>query len=296
MKKYLSICVGLACVAVSNQLLAQDAIVGKLGVTEVKISDLKRIVETQNPDVKSALLASLPDLERLVRSELVRVNLLAEAKGKGFDKRPEVQQQIDRAKDQALVEAYANFVARPPAEYPPEDEVKAFYEANKAAFVVPAQYRIAQVFFLLTDGGDKTKADAINKKAQDILSQAQKGTDFAQLAKENSGHAESAQRGGDMGWLAENQLIPEIRTTIAASATGKIFGPIKTSQGLHIVKLIDKKDPYTKGLADVRQNIVASLRYKKAQENERKYLEELSGKTPIAVNQIELARLQSTLK
>ncbi len=276
---------------------AQDVVIGKLGATEVKMSDLKKILEAQPPESKNALLASLPELERLVRNELIRTNLLIEAKSKGFDKRPEVVTQIERAKDQALLEAYANSIARPSADYPSDTDVKAFYDANPASFQVPTQYRVAQIYLAIPDGADKAKADSVAKLAQDLSTQAQKATtDFAALAKEHSAHKESAQKGGEMGWLPETQLVPEIKAVLSQLTLGKTSAPIKGSQGYHVMKLLEKKEPSIRSLADVKSSIASALRYRKAQENERKYLEELAGKSPVAVNQIELTKAQSTLR
>lgn len=297
MNKFYRWLIAFSIVVFATGSAAQDAVVGKLGTTEVKMSDLKKILETQTPETKTALLGSLPDLERLVRSELIRTNLLVEAKSKGFDKRPEVIQQIERAKDQALLEAYANHVSRPPSEYPSDGDVKAYYDANTASFAVPTQYRVAQIFLPVAEGADKAKADSVAKLAQDISTQAQRATtDFAALAKEHSAHKESAQKGGEMGWLPESQLIPEIKTVLTQLTLGKTSIPIKTGQGYHLMKLLEKKESAVRPLSEVKSSITAALRYRKAQENERKYLEEVAAKSPIAVNQIELTKAQSTLR
>ncbi len=285
----------ISMLAVTAQ--AQDAIVGKLGATEVKMSDLKKILETQSPETKTALLASLPELERLVRSELIRTNLLIEAKSKGFDKRPEVLQQIERAKDQALLEAYANSIARPPSEFPSDSDIKAYYDANPTSFVVPMQYRVAQIYLAIPEGADKAKIDGISVKAQDLSNQAQKATtNFSELAREHSAHKESAQKGGEMGWLPESQLIPEIKSVLAQLTLGKTSAPIKTNQGFHVMKLLEKKESAVRPLTEVKSAIASALRYRKAQENERKYLDDLVTKSPVAVNQIELTKAQSSLR
>jgi parvulin-like peptidyl-prolyl isomerase len=161
-------------------------------------------------------------------------------------------QQIERAKDQALLEAYANSIARPPAEYPSDAEIKAYYDANQSSFIVPTQYRVAQIFLPLADNADKAKADSMAKQAQDLYAQTQKTTtDFAALAKEFSAHKESAQKGGEMGWLPESQLIPEAKAAVTQLTLGKTSSPIKTSQGYHLKKLLEKKESTVRPLNDV---------------------------------------------
>src|SRR6185295_12830841 len=119
---------------------AQDTVVGKMGNIEIKTSEMLRILDAQSPEVRKQLTTGLTELDRLARSELVRQSLLAEAKSKGWDKKPDVTFLMERAKEQALLQLYMSDVARPPAAYPSEEEIKKAYEANKSAFAAAAQF------------------------------------------------------------------------------------------------------------------------------------------------------------
>ena len=93
------------------------------------------------------------------------------------------------------------------------------------------------------------------------------GADFAALAKASSEHTQSSASGGDLGWLTENQILPEVRAAVTQLKPGWVTGAVKTAQGWHVVKLLERKDIQVLPLADVRDRIVAALRYRKAQEN-----------------------------
>src|SRR5258708_37540901 len=116
---------------------AADDLVGKMGDVELHSSELKAVLEAQPLESRRQLATDPAALERLVRSELMRKAVLNEAKQKGWDKRPELQPLIDRARDQVIVSSFVSNVAKPGDGYPPEDESKQFYESNKAQLVAP---------------------------------------------------------------------------------------------------------------------------------------------------------------
>jgi peptidylprolyl isomerase len=75
-----------------------------------------------------------------------------------------------------------------------------------------------------------------------------------------------------------------------------VSAPIRTAGGWHIVRLADRKPSSTKPLAEVREQIVATMRLRRAQDVERRYVEDLLSKSAVNINQAELQRLQSTIK
>src|SRR5690606_35490539 len=211
--------------------------------------------------------------------QLVYKSVLAEARQKGWDKRPELQPLIERARDQVIVQSYVGNVARPDDNYPSEEELKQFYEANKAQLQAPAQYQIAQIFLPAPAGADKAKADEAEKKIKDLGARLSKApNDFAKLARENSAHKESAEKGGEIGWVGEDQMVAEIRSVAVKMNKGDVSQPVRTSAGWHIIRVLDKKPPTVRPLAEVRGRLVAAMRQRKTQEGERTYIEALSTK------------------
>jgi parvulin-like peptidyl-prolyl isomerase len=120
-----------------------------------------------------------------------------------------------------------------------------------------------------------------------------KEVDFAGLARVNSEHKASAEQGGDLGWLVEREMIPEMKALIPLLAKGEVGKPVKTEQGWHIVKLIDVKPQSVRPLLEVRGQLVVALRQRRAQELERKYMDDLVERTPLAVNEIALGKLRA---
>ena len=149
-----------------------DGVVGKMGNLEMKTADVRRIIDAQPPQVKKQVAGAVADLDRLVRSELIRQSLLNEAKGKGVDKRPDVVLMMERARDQALLQAYMTEIAKPPAGFPSDEDIKKAYDANKTALATPPEFNLAQIFIAVPESADKATVTAAIKKANDVTGQS----------------------------------------------------------------------------------------------------------------------------
>ena len=289
--------VAAASLALSPVHAQQPDVIATMGTQQLRAADLKRLIDALSPDARRQLSTDLGALDRLVREELVRQTILAEARQQGWDKKPEVQLLMERAREQALLQSYVSSFARPASAYPSEDEIKGFYDASKASFTVPAEYQLAQIFIASPDTLDKAAAAAAQKKAADIAARVQKApNDFAKIAREASEHKDSAGKGGDLGWVPEPQLVPEVRSVVVRMTKGEVSAPIRTAGGWHIVRLVDRKASSAKPLADVRDQIANTMRMRRAQDVERRYIEDLLSKSAVNINQPELQKLQAGIK
>lgn len=117
---------------------------------------------------------------------------------------------------------------------PADEDVRDFYEKNRARFnVAETQYRIAQLVVTPVrepQVGNRLKDDATTpaeaqKKVAMLAERLKTGTAFADLARDYSEDAESAPRGGDLGFIptsALNQVPPELRQLVLTTAPGNI--------------------------------------------------------------------------
>jgi hypothetical protein len=112
--------IGSVC---AQQASVEDPVVGKMGSVEIKASAIRHILDAPPAELRKQMTGA-SELDRLVRNELVRQSLLMEARSKGWDKKPDVALMMERAKDQALLQIYVSNLARPPTEYPTEDDIR----------------------------------------------------------------------------------------------------------------------------------------------------------------------------
>lgn len=265
------------------------------GAADLGSADIRALVANLPSSQRAAVTGDLKNLEQVIRAELVRRAVLAEIKSKDFEHQANTAVQLDKVRDEALVRLWIASQATVPAGYPSEDDIKTAYEANKAALTAPTEYRVGQIFISAPDGCDPAKLNAALQKATLIEGKIGK-SDFSELAQQQSEHAESASKGGDLGYLPENRMMPEIASVIRTMKGGDVVGPIKTAQGLHFIKLLDKKTGTVPTLAQVHDQLASAMRSRREGELERAYLTTLNDKLGVTVNQIQLAKLQQSLK
>jgi peptidylprolyl isomerase len=275
--------------ATSGEVIAQAGSIALDG------TQVRTLVGALPAAERNAVSGNLGNLEQVIRAELVRRAVLAEAKSKDFERKPETAAQLDQLRDEALVRLWVADHSEVPAGYPSDDDIRAAYEANKSALATAAtEYHLAQIFVSAPDGGDAAKLGAALRKTGDIGAKVATA-DFAKLAREQSEHTDSASKGGDLGYLPEARMLPQIAAAVRGMKPGDVMGPVKTSQGLHFVKLLDKRSPVP-SLAEAHDTLVTILRARRAQELQQTYLTGLNDQLGVTVNQIALAKLQPTLK
>ncbi|KIY22927.1 MULTISPECIES: peptidyl-prolyl cis-trans isomerase [Mesobacillus] len=126
-----------------------------------------------------------------------------------------------------------------------EDDKKAFYEQNKHLFDVPSSYHLSQIIV-------ETKQEA-ESAAQELKD----GSSFAALAMERSIDEFSANDGGDIGFVTEeDELIsPEVITAAKSLKPKEWTEPVKTEDGYAIVYLHEKLAGKSYSFSEVENQI-----------------------------------------
>ena len=293
---------GLACVLMAFLVIgagepAGTEIVARRGDAVVTAADLNDALNLLEPAVRAQVTATPQALTNFVRERVLNQAVLAEAKSKGWDQRPDVARRMADAANAALLQSYLNSIVPPDPAYPSEADVTTAYENNKAHLVLPRQFRLAQIVLDVKPGATPEEDEAAHKRANDLRAQAVRPkADFAELARKNSQDVQSATKGGDVGWLREPDMMPVVRETVSTLAENAISQPIRVPDGWHVLKLLDVKPGGQVPLLDAKPQIVQALRQARAQRLMRAYLDDMIKAQPIEVNEIELTRQAGTQK
>jgi peptidylprolyl isomerase len=265
-----------------------DDVVARVGDTNISAGDLRAYVTALGAREQAALAKDPAMLSQAVRLLLANRLVLQEVVAKKWDQQPNVATQLDRVRENALVEIYLQSVSTPPAGFPSDDEIQKVYDANRSSLVVPRQYQLSQIFIAMPKDVDKVAEDKAKKKLDDVQKKLKApGADFAAI----SGTDGDSGAGGDLGWLAETQIIPEIRSQIIGLAKGAASEPIRLDDGWHILKLLDTKASYTRTLPEVRDQLVQQMRTERAAMLRRAYIAELLKQHPPVLNELALSSL-----
>lgn len=169
---------------------------------------------------------------------------------------------------------------------PTDQEVLEYYEKNRKEFVVPASYQVRHIL-MMTEGkeGDKAKIDLEAKtKALAVLEQLKQGSDFAELAKQQSEDPGTASQGG-LYTFSPGEAVPEFEAAVKSLQPGEITRePVKTEYGYHIIKMEKLTPEKQKSFAEVRDELTARLTDRAKQEKLNNYLEEARKKAEIVNN------------
>ena len=122
-----------------------------------------------------------------------------------------------------------------------------------------AEADVSHILLRTNDGHD----DASQKAQIDaIYRELQAGADFASLARRYSEDAQTAAKGGDLGWVSADQFSGELAQAIEKQSVGSISKPVKTPYGYHIILVRDRRQS-DKSESVVREQIKRNL-YAKA--------------------------------
>jgi len=100
-------------------------------------------------------------------------------------------------------------------------------------------YRVLEIFLPV----DNPELDPkVKKDAEEVENQLRQGAPFAMVARQFSQHP-SAATGGDMGWINEGQLAPELNAALPKLEVGAISDPIRSTGGYYILALRERQEP-----------------------------------------------------
>lgn len=110
--------------------------------------------------------------------------------------------------------------------------------ARIAANAAKPQYLVSLIYL---PGETPTELTEAQTAATRLIEELKKGANFAMVARQFSA-APSAAAGGDMDWLAQDELKPvELQRIATNMSAGDLAGPISAPGGVYILALRDKR-------------------------------------------------------
>ena len=127
-----------------------------------------------------------------------------------------------------------------------EDETQYYYDSHIDEFERPESVHARHILL---------KSE---EKTAEVLELARSGRDFAELAKEYSA-GPTKDTGGDLGFFEKGRMVPEFEEAAFSLEPGEISDVVQTQFGYHIIKLEERKEPYTEEYETVKEDIKDKL-------------------------------------
>src|SRR5262245_54148395 len=121
---------------------------------------------------------------------------------------------------------------------PTNDEIRKYYDAHQKDFDRPAGVRLREITVITETGGPGQTASQ-RKKAEEALAAVKKGDDFAEVAGKYS-ESQTAQEGGDLGFVSKDTMQPWLEELTAKLEKGQVSDIIPVQGAFMIIKLDDR--------------------------------------------------------
>lgn len=189
---------------IENKIILQNA--RKAGI-EVAPAEINRCLEEAIENMKK----NFPDEKAFEDALLEKQTSLAELR----------RQYKLRIEEELIIQRYVEQEVRSKIEVN-QSEIDGYFERQKE------EVRARHILL-------KTEEEALA-----VLAQIKAGADFDKLAKEKS-QGPSAQKGGDLGYFRDGDMVPEFSDAVFQMKKGEVSGPVQTQFGYHIIKLEDRR-------------------------------------------------------
>jgi peptidyl-prolyl cis-trans isomerase C len=235
----------LALIAIT----AAPAFAQNLAVVNGKAIPSSRVDAIVKQVVAQGQAQDNPQLRDQIKKEVIaREVLMQEALKEGYDKKPEVKQALDNARQTIVINALAReYITKHPVT---DADVAAEYEKFKAQ-TGDKEYHVRHILV------------ETEQQAKDIIAKLKGGAKFEDLAKQSKDQG-TANNGGDLDWAVPAAFPPEFAAGFKSLQKGGITEtPVKTANGYHVIKLDDTRAAKLPTLAEVKPQIQEELAQRK---------------------------------
>jgi peptidyl-prolyl cis-trans isomerase C len=223
-----------------------DPVVAKMDKVEIKRSDVFNYIVTLPEQVRQLPLQTLFPLalEQVLNNRIISMKAAA-AK---LENDPEVTKILEDAREQVVRNVY---VERELAKAVTQKELLAAYQKLLESFERVDEVRARHI--LVDD----------EAKALDIIAKLKAGEKFEDLAQ-SSMDQPTAANGGDLGYFAKTEMVPEFAEAAFALKPGDFTQtPVKTQFGFHVIKVEEKRKRPEPQFELVKPQLEAQLRREK---------------------------------
>jgi peptidyl-prolyl cis-trans isomerase C len=111
-----------------------------------------------------------------------------------------------------------------------DSAAKKYYQGHKDRY---STEQVRAMHILLKD---EKEAEDVAKKAKNMSND-----EFQELAEKISKDPSAKNNRGDLGFFGRDRMVPEFTEAAFSATEGKVVGPVQTSYGYHVIKVVTKR-------------------------------------------------------
>ncbi len=157
---------------------------------------------------------------------------------RGYDRDPDVLEQLRNYKLRVLPTVLENRLVRQKVKFE-EEEVRKYFEAHRERFKVPEARLVREILI-----GDYDLAEEVARRAK-------AGEDFIKLAKQFNERRSTKEKDGLLGWIGEH-AFGELGATAIKMHKGEIAGPISVGRKWSVIRIEDERPERLKSFQEAK--------------------------------------------
>jgi peptidyl-prolyl cis-trans isomerase C len=237
-----SACLTPASAQSPTPLESGDPVVATVDGAPIRRSDVLAVQRTLPPQFQQLPIEVLfpAEVERLIDSKLI-----ANAGRKdNLQDDPEVKKRLAGLEERVIQEIYVTRkVEAAVSDQALKERYDQYVKENPAKEEVSARHILLQ-----------TEA-----QAKEVIADLKKGGDFAEIAKTRSIDPSGKQNGGDLGFFAREEMVPEFSEAAFKLKEGELTqAPVKSQFGWHVIK-VEAKRQSNPSMDEMREQLVSDM-------------------------------------
>jgi len=247
------------------------------------VGEVLERIQHSHPEARPDL--ANPGQLAVALSVMVRDEFLAqEGYKRGLEKRPAVQEEVSRVRDEIVARQMKNALLDSIAVS--ETEVQDYFREHLARYQTPERVRIREIMVR-----ERPLADSLHR----VLA---KGADMAELARQFSVRKWAAKKGGDLGYFPR-EAFGDLGKAAFQLPVGALSEPvpIKVSGivvGYSVFRVLDRQPVQTPDLASIYERVSADALAQKKQQHLQAFLDSVKQRHRVAMNVALLDKIQTT--
>jgi len=239
------------------------AVIKKAGIV-ITTKDLKRIIDYYGEEARRYL--AIPEKKAEFLENIVKIKALAAcARRQGFNKRPEIQQEISFLVDKFLARKYLQEklnqeMAKVKIS---EQDLRLYYKTHQDEFTIPAKIRFSGVIIKATNASKKEELQRLSRKLREQLISGK-------LKEIPSFQDLNIFLIGDSGWSLVKRFPPQVRDILQKLPLGKYSDIIEVGREAYIIKIIERQKtqvlPFEKVKERIKNKLLDEIRTNKTKE------------------------------
>jgi parvulin-like peptidyl-prolyl isomerase len=163
-----------------------------------------------------------------------------------------------------------------------EPKLREYYQAHRDDYLSP-EVRVSQILIQIPPKASPKDVEAAKKKMTRVLERLKKGEQFEALAALSSDDKTSADSGGDLGFFAKGEMVPVLEQEVFKMDVGAISGVIQSSQGLHLLKVTERKGGAPPPFEEVKNRIMEDYYRNEVTGRYAKWLGDLKARSNVEI-------------